>query len=126
MTTSPISPRASSVPASVLVAELEHVCVDYGAERALDEVTLRVARGDVLGIIGPNGSGKTTLLRVLLGLLRPSCGHVRLFGTEVGRFRDWHRVAYVPQRSAVFEVRFPASVFEIAMSGRCGRTGLGR
>ena len=109
-----------------VVAEVEHVCVDYGAERVLDHVSLQVRRGDFLGIIGPNGSGKTTLLRVMLGLLRPSCGHVRLFGTDVREFHDWHRIGYVTQKAVAFETRFPASVFEVVLSGRSGRAGLGR
>ncbi len=114
--------RAAEIPP---VAELEHVCFSYGAERVLDEVSLRVERGDLLGLIGPNGSGKTTLLRVLLGLLRPSCGHVRLFGVEVAAFRQWERVGYVPQKAA-FNARFPATVSEVVISGRSGRAGLGR
>ncbi len=116
--------RDSTAPADV-VAEVAHVCVDYGPERVLDEVDLRIRPGDFLGVIGPNGSGKTTLLRVLLGLVRPSCGHVRLFGTDVREFRDWPRVGYVPQK-AVFEARFPASVSEVVASGRSGLAGLGR
>jgi zinc transport system ATP-binding protein len=108
------------------VVELEHVCFNYGAERVLDEVTLQIRRGDFLGIIGPNGSGKTTLLRVLLGLLAPRSGHVRLFGTPLRDFDDWHRIGYVPQKAVAFETQFPASVLEIVTSGRCGRVGLGR
>src|SRR5574341_1400361 len=108
-----------------IVAEAAQVCVDFGSERVLDEVALQIRAGDFVGVIGPNGSGKTTLLRVLLGLVRPSCGHVRLFGTDVREFRDWRRVGYVPQK-AVFESRFPASVLEVVASGRSGLTGLGR
>ena|SRR5574341_924388 len=108
-----------------IVAEAAHICVDFGSERVLDEVALQIRAGDFLGVIGPNGSGKTTLLRVLLGLIRPACGHVRLFGTEIRAFREWRRVGYVPQK-AVFESRFPASVFEVVASGRSGVSGLGR
>jgi len=107
------------------VAAVEHVCFDYGSERVLDRVTLQIRKGDFLGIIGPNGSGKTTLLRILIGLLRPSCGHVSLFGADVRRFNAWHLVGYVRQK-AVFEARFPASVLEVVISGRSARVGLGR
>ncbi len=106
------------------VAAVEHVCADYGSERVLDQVSLAIHRGDFLGVIGPNGSGKTTLLRVLLGLTRPSCGHVRLFESDVREFREWYRIGYVPQK-AVFEARFPASVFEVVISGCGARTGPG-
>jgi len=109
-----------------IVAEVEHICVDYGVARVLDHVSLQVRRGDFLGMIGPNGSGKTTLLRVLLGLLVPSCGHVRLFGTDIREFHDWQRIGYVSQKAVAFETRFPASVFEVVLSGRSGRAGLGR
>jgi len=119
------SPELWTVAEPALVADVEHVCFSYDGERVLDEVSLRVERGDFLGIIGPNGAGKTTLLRVLLGLLPPSCGHVRLFGTEIAHFRDWSRIGYVPQKGMAFDVRFPASVFEVVVSGRARRTGLG-
>lgn len=100
--------------------------MDFDGERVLDQVDLRVPRGAFVGIIGPNGAGKTTLLRVLLGLVRPSCGHVRLFGQDLRNFRDWHRVGYVPQRAVAFDTRFPATVREVVLSGRAGRIGLGR
>jgi zinc transport system ATP-binding protein len=106
------------------LVELSNVCFDYSAERVLDDVSLVIRRGDFLGIIGPNGSGKTTLLRVMLGLLRPTSGHVALFGTDIQQFRQWHRIGYVAQKAVAFETRFPASVLEVVLSGRCGRAGL--
>ncbi len=112
--------------ASEPVVELHHVCVDRDGERVLDDVHLVVRRGDFLGIIGPNGAGKTTLLRVMLGLVRPTCGHVRLFGEDLRSFRGWHRVGYVPQGSVPYNPRFPATVLEVVLSGRAGRAGLGR
>ncbi len=112
--------------AGEVVAELAHVCVDFDGERVLDRVDLQIHRGDFLGVIGPNGAGKTTLLRVLVGLVRPSCGHVRLFGQDVRQFREWHRVGYVPQKAVAFEARFPATVLEVVLSGRAGRVGAGR
>jgi zinc transport system ATP-binding protein len=118
------SGSAAGLPPALV--ELEHVCFDYGSERVLDEVDLTVRAGDFLGIIGPNGSGKTTLLRIVLGLLAPGCGHVRVFGRDVREFREWHRIGYVPQKAVAFEARFPASVFEVVLSGRSGRAGLGR
>ncbi len=63
----------------------------YGGRRVLDGVTLRVAAGDVVGIVGPSGSGKSTLLRVLIGLLPPVAGQVVLDGMPV----DYRRKADV-------------------------------
>src|SRR5256712_3830540 len=107
------------------VVDLEQVSFAYGGERVLDEVSLRVGRGDFLGIIGPNGSGKTTLLRVLLGLLRPASGRIKLFGLDVRSFREWARIGYVPQKATAFDARFPASGLEAVISGRSGVAGIG-
>jgi len=54
-----------------------------GGLRAVDDLTLTVEHGQVLGLLGPNGAGKTTTLRMVLGLVHPSAGQVRLFGTPV-------------------------------------------
>ena len=55
----------------------------YGERTALDEVTLRVERGEVFGLLGPNGSGKTTMFRILSTLLRPSAGRVEIFSHDL-------------------------------------------
>ncbi|MGW4941955.1 ABC transporter ATP-binding protein [Actinoplanes sp. NPDC004185] len=57
----------------------------YGTLTAVDSLDLRVEAGEVYGFLGPNGAGKTTTLRMLLGLIRPSSGEVRLFGRAPGR-----------------------------------------
>jgi zinc transport system ATP-binding protein len=126
MRTSGISPTASAAADPAPVAALDRVTLDLGADRILQDVTMTIAPGEFLGLLGPNGSGKTTLLKILLGLWRPTRGRVQLFGVDVASFRDWHRVGYVPQKAAAFEPRFPASVLEVVISGRCRRAGLGR
>ncbi|HEY2436686.1 MAG TPA: ATP-binding cassette domain-containing protein, partial [Solirubrobacteraceae bacterium] len=52
----------------------------YGDIVAVDRVSLTVRTGDIFGYLGPNGAGKTTSLRMMLGLIRPTSGGVRLFG----------------------------------------------
>ena len=69
--------------------EVEDVDFAYGAVTVLERINLTVEPGDFLGIIGPNGSGKTTLLRIMLGLLAPPHGTVRLFGHPPASFRQW-------------------------------------
>jgi len=126
MSTTVVAPTATIAgPATPIIVDLDHICFSYSGERVLEEVSLQIRRGDFLGLIGPNGSGKTTLIRIVLGLLRTECGHVRLFGADLRNFHDWQRIGYVPQKAA-FESRFPASVSEVVISGRCGVTGLGR
>ncbi|AEG16926.1 MULTISPECIES: metal ABC transporter ATP-binding protein [Desulfofundulus] len=108
------------------VVEVRDLFFSYGEEMALERINLTVARGDFLALIGPNGSGKTTLIKLILGLLKPLSGEVRLFGVPVQRFHQWHRVGYVPQKATSFDVRFPATVEEVVLSGRFGLLGPGR
>jgi ABC-2 type transport system ATP-binding protein len=64
------------------VIHIEGLTRHFGAKTALDNVTLRVPRGTVLGLVGPNGAGKTTLIKHVLGLLKAQCGSVRVFGRD--------------------------------------------
>jgi ABC-2 type transport system ATP-binding protein/ribosome-dependent ATPase len=74
----------------------------FGELLAVDGVDLAVAAGEVVGLIGANGSGKTTLIRMLLGLLAPTAGRVRLFGEPPSR-RTRARLGYVPQSLGLYE-----------------------
>ncbi|MFO7586786.1 MAG: ATP-binding cassette domain-containing protein [Gemmatimonadota bacterium] len=96
---------------------LRDVWYSYGRTPALEAVDLEVREGDFLGIIGPNAGGKTTLLRIILGLLRPERGDVRVYGRPPRRARGL--VGYVPQEAG-FDRRFPISVFEAVRMGRLG------
>ena len=62
-------------------------------------VTASVRPGEAVALLGGNGSGKTTLVRAALGLVPAQAGEVGLFGETPRRFRAWHRIGYVPQRS---------------------------
>lgn len=108
------------------IIELEHVYVAYGERLVLEDISLRVRRGEFVGVLGPNGSGKTTLLKTILGLVRPIQGEVRVFGAppwELDGGRS--RIGYVPQIPES-DPRFPIHVDEVVMMGRYGRIGLGR
>ncbi len=103
--------------------ELEDVDFTYGEVRVLEGINLTVEPGDFLGIIGPNGSGKTTLLRIMLGLLQPDHGTIRLFGHPPSSFRQWGRLGYVPQR-ATLDPALPATVHEVVATGLVPTLGL--
>ncbi len=106
------------------VVEMDRVTVRYQQLVALEEVTLKVAPGEFVAIIGPNGSGKTTLIKALLGLVRPVAGTVRIFGKPVSSLdEDWTRIGYVPQ-AAQIDLRFPLQVFDAVLMGRYGQLGL--
>jgi ABC-2 type transport system ATP-binding protein len=88
-----------------MLLRTEHLTKDYGRSRALDDVNLTIDHGEVFGLLGPNGSGKTTALRLLLGFLRPTCGHAWIEGYEC-----WHdslavrrQVAYLPGELRLYE-----------------------
>ncbi len=67
------------------VIEVRGLVKDYGRTRALAGVDLSVEAGEVYGFIGPNGAGKATTIRVLMDLLRPTAGDVRVFGSTTAR-----------------------------------------
>jgi zinc transport system ATP-binding protein len=106
------------------IVECDDVVVQYpNGVRALDHISLTIDRKDLVGLIGPNGAGKTSLLNVILGLIKPDSGAVRLFGEPVSN-NNLRRVGYVPQALHSTAVGFPATVFETVLFGRVPRAGL--
>ncbi|HLC03563.1 MAG TPA: ABC transporter ATP-binding protein [Anaerolineales bacterium] len=75
----------------------------FGPMHAVDGVSLSVGRGEIYGLLGPNGSGKTTLIRLLIGLLRPTSGSIRLLGEAVPNKAILAQVGYMTQASALYE-----------------------
>ena len=98
--------------------ELDNVSFSYGqSSRALEHVTLSIETGDYVGLVGGNGSGKTTLLKIILGILIPDDGSIRLFGRSPESVEARSLVGYVPQHVARSEGVFPASVEAVVASG---------
>jgi len=81
------------------------------------------ASGSTTAVFGPNGSGKTTLLRIMLGLLPPTSGTVRLFGHPPASFGQWGRLGYVPQR-ATLDPSLPVTVHEVVATGLLPSLGI--
>lgn len=102
--------------------EAQGVTFAYDGEPVIEGVSLGVSRGEFVALVGPNGSGKTTLLKVLLGVLDPQAGAVRLFGETPTEVRDRWRLGYVPQRP-VLSSEVPATVEEVVAAGRLARRG---
>jgi len=78
------------------VIAIRGLTFSYNGQPALADVSLSVTEGERLAVLGPNGGGKTTLLKLILGILRPSAGEIRVFGDQPGRHSA--RIGYVPQR----------------------------
>ncbi len=102
--------------------KVEDLSVSYGAsgQRALDGITLNVARGERLALVGDNGSGKSTLLKSLAGLITPNDGRVKVLGHVAGVCR--HEVSYLPQRSTL-DWDFPITVRNFVLTGSYVRLG---
>lgn len=100
------------------VVELKHVSFAYRGTPVLEDVSLTVDHGDFLSVVGPNGGGKTTILKLILGLIKPAGGTVRLFGAPPEKAR--HRIGYMPQYSSL-DPLFPVSVLDVVLMGRLGR-----
>ena len=69
----------------------------YGRQQAVEDVSLEVARGDVVGLLGPNGAGKTTVIKMMLGLVRPDAGEALLLGRSVSDPTARAHVGYLPE-----------------------------
>jgi zinc transport system ATP-binding protein len=103
---------------SAPVIELEGVSFAFdNRQPVLSDVTLAVAPLSFACMIGPNGGGKTTLLKLILGLLEPTAGRIRVLGTSPQRAR--HRIGYMSQH-ATLDRAFPVRVLDVVLMGRLG------
>jgi ABC-2 type transport system ATP-binding protein len=91
-------------PAIDPVVVADKLTVDFADQRGLDEISLSIPGGLIVGLIGPSGCGKTTLIRTLTGILQPTSGTVRVFGEDPTRFttRQRTRFGYMPQLPILF------------------------
>lgn len=106
------------------VLELSDVSVRYSnGVLALDGINIDVNEKDLIALIGPNGAGKSTLLKIILGLIRPTTGTVKLFGTQE-LTKNLKYVGYVPQSAQARDANSPFSVLETVMLGRTPHAGL--
>jgi len=92
----------STIPTETApVAEVNDLTVQLRGRTVLRDVSFSIEPGEFVACIGPNGAGKSTLIKVLLGLIRPTSGSVRLFGRPVQRGNS--RIGYVPQHQTFYE-----------------------
>jgi ABC-2 type transport system ATP-binding protein len=80
---------------------LDHVSKSFDGTRAVDDLSLRVPQGSIFGFLGPNGSGKTTTLRMVLKIILPDSGHIRVLGTEMTD-EERARIGYLPEERGLY------------------------
>ncbi len=103
------------------IVSIKNLWVFREGHPVLEDINLEMEEGDFLGLIGPNGGGKSTLLKVMLGLIKPDRGEVRIFGLTPEGARKL--VGYMPQKT-LFDPSFPVSALEVVLMGRYSRAGL--
>lgn len=111
---------------STPLVEIRSVSYSYGHTVVLEDVSFPINQGDFLSLIGPNGSGKTTLIKIILGLMIPSKGEIRIMGKPVADFNEWQKVGYVPQKATHIDPLFPVSVREVVKMGLVSHLALAR
>ncbi len=110
---------SSSMSTSQPAVAFEKVSFTYDGPLALNNVTIAIGERDFACVIGPNGGGKTTFLKLMLGLIKPTTGRVRVLGLPPEKARG--RIGYMPQH-AQLDLRFPVSVLDVVLMGRLGHT----
>ena len=97
------------------VVAIENLSFSYNSARVLGDVNLTVRDRDFVWVVGPNGGGKTTLVKLILGLIQPRGGTIRVFGQSPKAARA--RIGYMPQY-AQLDARFPMTVMDVTLMGR--------
>ena len=98
-----------------LIVKIKNVCFAYNGQTVLEGVSLDIRQGDFIAMIGPNGGGKTTLLKLILGLLKPAKGSIRVLGDTTERAS--HHIGYVPQDIHINR-SFPITAMDIVLMGK--------
>ncbi len=95
--------------------EMKNVSMKYNEQYVLENIDFEIDQNDFMAIIGPNGGGKSTLLKIILGILTPSTGDVKIFGKEPKHAKNL--IGYLPQNLS-FDRDFPINVYETVLTGR--------
>lgn len=103
-----------------IIISAEHLTKFYGSARGVEGIQFSVNQGEIFGFLGPNGAGKTTTIRMLLDLLRPSSGTLRIFGEEVSHrsLEIRRRCGYLPGNFSAYDSMTGAGFLRFAASMR--------
>ena len=100
---------------------IEKLSYRYNSIEVLSNISCTIDQGDYIGLVGPNGSGKSTLIKLILGLLVPTAGSVRLCGHLSSEMKCREAIGYLPQKMSFFNPYFPSTVREIVALGLVSR-----
>lgn len=96
--------------------QLDHLSFGYEKQLLLNDISLSIAHGDFVALLGNNGTGKSTLFKLILGSKDGYTGNITLLGQNVARKCDYRKIGYVSQKSNAFNAKFPATVQEMVCS----------
>lgn len=85
------------------IIEIDQVKQQFGQFVALDQVSMSIHKGEIIGMLGPSGSGKTTLVKATIGMFQTTEGEVKVLGTKVPSLSIVHRIGYMAQSDALYE-----------------------
>lgn len=101
------------------ILDVAGLAVRYNGMNALESITFHLHEGERIAVVGPNGAGKSTLFKVVAGVLQPSSGEVKIYGSRPNKHVC---IGYIPQRAQV-DWKFPVSVADAVMMGRSAKLG---
>lgn len=105
------------------IVTMHNIRFTYEDKLILDNINFEIPKGKFIGLLGPNGGGKTTLIKLMLGLLKPDQGTIRLFGKPIEKLQEKNKIGFVSQKANSFNHGFPATVFEVVSTGLTAKIG---
>jgi zinc transport system ATP-binding protein len=105
----------TTVKAAEPIVKADNLWFSYNGDAVLADVSFAIDQFEFTSVVGPNGGGKTTLLKLILGLLRPNRGTIRVLGKSPEQARP--KIGYVPQQFQ-FDYKFPVRVIDVVLMGR--------
>ncbi|MDQ1350442.1 MAG: type transport system ATP-binding protein, partial [Acidobacteriota bacterium] len=91
--------------------ELEHLVKDFEDKRAVDDVSLKMRRGEILGLLGPNGAGKTTTMRMIMNIIAPDSGTIKILGENFSE-RLKEKIGYLPEERGLYRKMKVSEILE--------------
>lgn len=97
------------------IVEIKDLTFGYDKTEVLKDINIEIMNNDFVSLSGNNGSGKSTLLRLIIGEFKNYSGQIKIFGRDIKKFDEWHRIGYVPQIDRDNLTNFPISVREMVL-----------